>query len=224
MKNPLHFLFPFGSASKLLAFCASCLAGLTVFGQGTVLFSNLGAPGYVINSLTGQRAESGTTFTVALYFAPNGVTDESKFTQVGDSVNMGVDGGVPHSQLAGRFIGGTVTAPIWPPGGFGMFQVRAWETMFGPTYEHAVANTNPQNGRLALAGESGIMRVDTGDPTLPEPGLPTALALPSDQVAAVVGAPLSDGFLLTVVPEPGSILLLVFGLPPIVLLSFRRLK
>jgi hypothetical protein len=208
------FIYSFHFLSKLLLLSVFCVIGPRLYGQGTVYFSNIGAPGAIINSLTGQRAEAGTSFSVALYFAADGVTDESTFTQVGDSVNIGVDGGVPHSQLAGRLIGGVRTAPLVPPGAIGMFQVRAWETVFGTTYEDAVANPYYQNGRLALAGESGIMRVDTGDPTVYQ----LAASLVAPGIQTVVGAPLSDGFVLSVVPEPSSALLLLLTLPAIFLL------
>jgi hypothetical protein len=93
-----------------------------------------------------------------------------------------------------------------------MFQVRVWETSFGPTYEQAVANAAPQNGRLALAGESGIMRVGTGNPTLTEPTPPATLV----GWPAVAGSPLRDGFVLNVVPEPDSLLILLLALPLLV--------
>src|SRR5216684_7916685 len=172
--------------------------------QGTVVFSNFGAPGAITNALTAQRAEVGTTFSVALYFAQDGVSDQGQLVQIGSAIHINVARGI--------FSGGTYTAPTLEPGGFGMFQVRVWETSFGPTFEQAVANAAPQSGRLALAGESGILRVHTGDPTgLPSP--PACLAC----APAVVGAPLSDGFLLNVVPEPGATLLLLLGLPFVLL-------
>src|SRR6266481_7234271 len=111
-------------------------------GQGTVIFSNYAAPGLVTNGLTAQPAEVGTTFSVGLYFAQDGVTDAALFLQIGSPI---------HVILPGVFNGRTYTAPTLIPGGFGMFQVRVWETSFGSTYEEALANGSPQNGRLALA-------------------------------------------------------------------------
>jgi hypothetical protein len=40
-------------------------------------------------------------------------------------------------------------------------------------------------------------------------------------VVAVVGAPLRDGFILTVVPEPTAALLLLLGLPALLFLGCR---
>src|SRR5216683_354210 len=162
--------------------------------QGTVIFSNIGAPGAIANGLTGQRAEVGTTFSVALYFAQDGIIDQGQFVQIGSSIHINI--------AAGYFYGGTYTAPTLWPGGFGMFQVRVWETSFGSTYEQAAANPAPQNGRLALAGESGMLRVNTGDPTIPDPQAASPL-VGTTYVLSAVGARLDDGFVLNVVPEPG---------------------
>ena len=91
------------------------------------------------------------------------------------------------------------------------------------TYEQAIANSQQQNGRLALAGKSGILRVDTGDPTFPNPGTPTVLVEGPPRVVAVVGTSLSDGFVLTVVPEPSLVFLSLLALSWLVL-RCRRLK
>jgi hypothetical protein len=179
-------------------------------GQGTVYFTNAGAPGAVRNGLTGQGAEAGTTFSVTLYFAQDGIIDAAQLLQIGPAIHMN---GSP-----GYFGGGIYTAPTLTPGGYGMFQVRVWETSFGSTFEQAVANTTPQNGRLALAGESGILRVWTSYP-FADPPLPPA---PLVGWPAVVGSPLSDGFVLNVVPEPGSFLILLFALPLLALGHRRR--
>src|SRR5260370_957214 len=143
--------------------------------QGTLNFSNYGAPGAITNGLTGLPAEVGTTFSVALYFAQDGISDAAQLVQIGPAVHLRF--------WAGYFDGGTYRVPTLPAGGFGMFQVRVWETAFGSTYEQAVASSTPQNGRLGLAGESGILRGPTGNPTLTEPTPPTLL-WPFPSVAA----------------------------------------
>ena len=192
---------------KSLLITVGLFAGLQLHGQGTVLFNNfaVGLPQpAVIDSTTGTNAVAGTTFSVALYFAPYPnpdpgpgtlPPDPSTFTQVGYSVHLGFL--LPSGQwiCPGCYNEGTVLIPqVHPPGYFGWFQVKAWETVYGFTYEQAAA-AGPMNGRTALLGVSNIIKVDTGDPTLV--GVPE---LP---------APLTgiSGILLTVVPEPSVVAL-----------------
>src|SRR6266852_4347248 len=106
--------------------------------QGSVFFSNFGAPGAITNSLTGQRAEAGTTFSVALYFAPYPFPDPGNATPPPQSTFAPV-AATDRLLSPGVFAAGIVIAPTQPPGYFGWFQVRAWETSFGTTYEQAVA-------------------------------------------------------------------------------------
>jgi len=190
---------------KSLLITVGLFASLQLHGQGTVHLSNIGiglnAP--VIDSTTGTNAVAGTTFSVALYFAPYPnpdpgpgtlPPDPSTFTQVGYSVHLGFL--LPSGQwiCPGCYNEGTVLIPqVHPPGYFGWFQVKAWETAYGFTYEQAAA-AGPMNGRTALLGISNIIKVNTGDPTLTEPDTP---------------APLTgiSGILLTVVPEPSVVAL-----------------
>jgi hypothetical protein len=203
--NNRSLVYCFGClSSKVTLFLSLSLYCRDVLCQGTVTLSNIGAAGGITNSLTGQRAEAGTTFSVALYFAPDGITDESQFVQLGASTSI-----IMFRGETGLFDGGIRTAPIQPPGSWAMFLVRAWETSYGTTYETAVGNRLLQNGRLALAGQSGIMRVNTGDPTIPEPDLPASL-VGTDSIG-VVGVPLRNGFVLSVVPEPSTWTLLAIG-------------
>ncbi len=164
---------------KSILITAGLFASLQLHGQGWVNFSNIGPKAPVIDSTTGTNAVAGTTFSVALYFAPYAgpgtlPPDPSTFTRVGPSVHLGFL--LPSGQLigAGLYSGGPVTInEIHPPGYFGWFQVKTWETAYGFTYEQA-AVTGPMNGRTALLGVSNIIKVDTGDPTLV--GVPEAPA------------------------------------------------
>ena len=85
-----------------------------------------------------------------------------------------------------------------------MFQIRVWESVFGSTYEEALA-APPQNDRLALTGRSNLLRVVAACDCFPFPP-PT----PIDQAG-------SQGFY--VVPEPSVGLLITFA---IICVGFSR--
>jgi hypothetical protein len=140
-------------------------------GSGLVAFQN--------NASTAVRiipsrvtVPTGTHYRAALYFAwdtgsSNVVPADSEFTQVGDAVGF---------VLPGVFDGGTRTVPVMVSGGFGWFQVRAWEaevcgTIF-TTYE-AASHASP--GCIPLLGESNKIRVDTGNPHAQPPENPASL-------------------------------------------------
>jgi hypothetical protein len=131
--------------------------------SGTVSFVN-NASTAISNRITMARLPVGTRYRVALYFtwdtgSSNVVPADSEFVQVGDAVNIG--------PAAGMFGGGTRTTPVMVPGGFGWFQVRAWEaevcsTVFA-TFE-AVDHAPP--GCMPSRGVSNKIRADTGDPNV----------------------------------------------------------
>src|SRR6185503_6562885 len=87
-----------------------------LFAQGTVNFSNTSGT-RITNCLTGTLVSTGAVY-VALYYAPDGVTDESAFTQVGAPTPV---------TYAGLFSGGSRTIPTPVPGGWAMLQLRAFE-------------------------------------------------------------------------------------------------
>ena len=182
---------------KTLLIALTALASLPLHGQGLVNFANNSASA-VTNSLTGARVETGTTFRAALYYAPDGVTDESQFVQAGADTGF--------APLPGFIAGGTRTVPVdvAPTGGNVMFQIRAWETAYGSTYEDALLAPS-QNGRGALAGKSIIIRVNTTDANAQPPGIP----------ASITSGTGLTGFYLNVVPvaapEPSTIALALTG-------------
>lgn len=191
---------------KKLIIIAAAVALVTINGysQGTVQSAN-GATSLVTNSATGAAAVSGTTFRVALYYLPDQGTPptaadfDERGIMLGPSVNMG--------PVAGRYSTGTRSTPATTaPGGPAWFQVRAWESAFGPDYM-AAKNSAPIGGRLALVGTSNIVRVDTGNPTTTPPGNPTAIAVP--------------GFVLVPVPEPGVVALGLLGIGALLMLRRR---
>jgi hypothetical protein len=169
--------------------------------QGIVAFANSSAEP-VVDYRTGQPVVTGNTFLAGLYFAQDGITDESQFVQVGPAADF---------WQPGVFNGGGRTAPTTVPGGYGMFQVRAWESAFGSSYEEA-ASAPPQGGRLALIGKSGIFRADTSG------------SIPPTKPPTTIIAQGFRGFHVTPVPEPATALL--FGVAFTLgtcLLSTRRI-
>jgi len=190
---------------KLLITAAAVLATLSSFAQGTVNFSN--ATGNTTQRVrmddpnTGALAPAGTTYSFGLYYAADGTSDESMFVMLGASTGVAGAAGTQ----TGLYNGGTRTAPTATAGGFGMFQVRGWETAYGASYELARASNQ---GRL---GKSNIVRVDTGDPTTVPAGTPASLT------AAGI-----SGFALTPVPEPSAIALGILGAGTLLLLRRRK--
>jgi hypothetical protein len=120
-------------------------------GQGTILFAN-DSKSVVTNGLTGQRVVAGTAFKAALYAGADGINDENRLLQAGESVGF---------FTAGLFNGGTRTV-ILPGGSYATVQVRIWETAYGGSYEEALA-AGSVNGRTALVGKSGLLRVRLAD-------------------------------------------------------------
>ncbi len=194
---------------KLAITIAAVFATLNIFAQGTVNFSNIGLGANVTMGVpitvgttvyaVGAKAPGGTTFSLALYYAPfdaaNPVPpDASTMASVGASATLAA---------AGTYNAGTRTVTaIVPPGYFGWFQVRAWATAFGQTYEQAVTATQ-------LTGVTTIIKVDTGDPTTVPPGTP-------GQLTGI------SGLVIGVVPEPSIIGLGLLG--GVAMLLLRRRK
>lgn len=182
---------------------------VVVFAQGTVNFANsssttlstnvgpIAPPGQVANT-SGLTSPAGQ-YSIGLYVAPAGTTDESLFTLVTPTA---LNQGPPVSN--GRFNGGT---SFVIPGNNGTpiaFQVRAWSVSGGSTYEAASAP-------FLYRGKSTI-----GSAT-PATGLGIAPQLFGTDVGQV------GGFVLTPnIPEPSSIALGLLGLGAIAL--FRRRK
>jgi hypothetical protein len=177
---------------------------MKVFAQGYVTFSNIGAP--ITNALTGMALPAGTLFRAALYFLPDQVTapTTADFDQRGVVLAPFTTSFLP----GGIFNAGTRTAPDGnAAGSSGWFQVRAWETAFGTSYEQA-QNSVPQGGRFALIGTSNIIKVG------PLGG--GAIATPS-----LVGAGLK-GFIFAPVPEPSVIGLGLLGIGALLMLRRRK--
>jgi len=188
---------------KKLALIASIgLFAVASYSQGTVSFAN-GSTTAVSNIVTGARVITGTTFRVALYYFQDQVTPPTTadFQTVIYTTNF-------NTPSAGQFNAGARPTPA-PLGGDAWFQVRSWEAAFGSTYEQAI--TAPaQNGRLALAGTSNIIKVTTGGAGSP-PSSPGSLVTSGLQ-----------GFYIVPVPEPSVIGLGIVGIGALLLLRRRK--
>lgn len=183
------------------------LAG-SMFAQGTVNFGNAGVGTAVSNILSLTALPAGTSFKVALYYLPDTGTTPVTADFQANGILLPSAG----FSAAGLFVGGVRTTPTTTlGGGAAWFQVRAWETAFGDTYEAAVNNPNAIGGRLALVGTSSILKVTTGNPA----------GSPPTPAASLVTAGLK-GFYVVPVPEPTTIGLGLLGLGA--LLALRRRK
>ena len=161
---------------KIIAISAALLiAGFSAQAQSIDARANNGATVKQITLPGGGLA--GSDISVALY--------------VGDSMTPVATGAI---QASGFFNLGTVNTGL-AAGATGTFQIKAWETAFGATYQEASAVVG------ALVGESSAFSMAVGNdaavPPLPAPNM-------------VAGG--YEGFgLVAVVPEPSTIVLGILG-------------
>jgi hypothetical protein len=182
----------------LIVAAMAALVAVNSFGQGSVVFSYAaGTPIYLADGVT--RVPTGSAYQVELVYAPDGTSSTDFATMAvrqGNTANFG--------PTAGYFSGGGRTVDsITPAGGFGMFQVRAWSSANGTSYNDV--KTRGQG----FAGQSGILRVDTGNPVIGEAG------------ASLIQAGLTS-FNITPVPEPSAIALGILGVGTLLLLRRRK--
>jgi len=190
---------------KLLLISAlAAVASLSAFGQGSVSFANTSTqPVRRADGTPVPTALQGGTYQAELLYNPDGTpTDADRFGDTGTRIGGTAAFSTP---AAGVFSGGgrTVTS-ISPAGGFGLFQVRVWDTRAGVTYQEAIASGNS----AFQAGYSSVLRVDTADPTTTPPGTPVALGMTS--------------FTLSVIPEPSTIALGLLGVGTLLMLRRRK--
>jgi len=137
------------------------MLGQDLHGQqgGTVNFGNNNST-KVLNGLTGNPVTTNENIRAALYGAPFPSTN---FLQLGDTItNVGFP-------LPGIFAGGTRTNGTGSPGGtISQFQVRAWGGGYS-SYQEAASHGG------VLVGQSGIIQVQTGNPTGAPPTPPASL-------------------------------------------------
>jgi hypothetical protein len=187
----------------VLIVCGSASA----LAQGSVIFSNSGGTPLTLADGT-TRVRIGSTLQVELMYAPDGTSAldfQTVAVRVGAPANFG--------PTPGFFSGGGRTVDsIQPPGGFGLFQVRAWETAYGNSYNEVIC-ANP-----AMAAQSGILRVDTANPLIGEANASLVAAGLSGFSITPVGAP---GPGSPCIPEPPTIPLWLLG-SALLFLAFRR--
>ena len=192
----------------LLFFCS---ASSWACAQGSVNFANSSATAVYCDFVGpgGQRVPAGSYFMAELMYAPDG-TPTDAFNSVAIRV------GAPASFfLPGLFAGGGRTVQsITPSGGFGLFQVRVWETAYGSSYNDLVTR-----GLGGHAGTSAILRVDTGDPTTTPPGTTASLVsagLTSFTIAGLSGGP-------PCIPEPTTWAIMALAVGVFYLRSRRQI-
>jgi hypothetical protein len=170
-----------------------------IFAQGSVVFSNSGGTAITLSS--GRSVPIGSAYQVELMYAPDGTATrdfDSMAVRVGAPANFG--------PTPGFFSGGGRTInSIQPAGGFGLFQVRGWETAYGNSFNEVCAL---QNANAELA-KSGIVRVDTGNPLIGEPA------------ASLVAAGLQGFVSVTCSPEPTASAVGILGIIGL-FFAFRR--
>jgi len=198
---------------KTLLLLGLILLPAALFAQGTVNFANNSNSRLTTNSTAtpppGQNANQvGNTtgagqYTIGLYVAPQGTTDLNAFTLMGPTApnQTGVQNSFFNGNPSGGFfvISNNTGTPI-------AFQVRAWQTSAGATYEIARSIATAYRGVTAI-----------GEVT-PATGLGVPPALFGTAPGQVGGIVLTPGG----VPEPSSIALGLLGLGAIAL--FRRRK
>lgn len=188
----------------LLISALAVIATLSSYGQGSVNFANTSTqPIRLSTGAAVPTALSGGTYVAELLYAPDGgSTDADAFGASAIRVGGTATFATP---TAGVFNGGgrTITQ-ITPAGGFGLFQVRVWNSQAGATYDAHKANSST----AFELGYSGVIRVDTADPTTTPPGTPAALGMTT--------------FNLRPVPEPSVIGLGLLGAGALLMLRRRK--
>jgi len=195
---------------KILLTLAAGLISCSVFGQG-ITFSTRGGgvDARVTDTLTGAFAE-GTAYSAQLYYGAAGAAEASLVPVLqsvgGPSGNVvtfatgGTLGGYIFSGLGGagaRYVDTAVVAAGNPTA----FQVRAWQTVLGATWEAALANWSA----TTVMGKSAVITTPTA----------ASATLPSTPLLGLTA------FTLDPVPEPSVIALGAIGL---VALLWRRRK
>lgn len=194
------------SIFTILFTVAPFVFGTEVFSQSSFSFRNLVPP--VIDApvfdAAGNRL-AGTNYLAMLYGGPAINSLEPAWAETGTDMAPVPFTYAPTDQ-AGYFSqnGATIIGNV-PCAGVAWLQVRAWDAQLGPTYEDVV------NLGLGGYGESNLFQEQGGKP----PGFCLGSPSPSELLHGLQSFALRE-----VIPEPGSMLLMLLALPA--LLFCRR--
>jgi PEP-CTERM motif-containing protein len=153
-----------------------------------------------VGEYMGPVKAAGDGYKIAIFWGPEGTTDENALIQAGQPAGFLTDAWVGQFSDGGRII---LDSGFMTDGPTLTFQARAWDVSTGATWEEAVANP------VGAIGKGPMFVMKTSDPT--------NLSEIPPQIGAAAGW---TGFAITVVPEPS-----VWGLALVggaVLLLFRR--
>lgn len=191
---------------KLLITAAAVLATLNMYGQGSgvVSFTSVGATTdkKIWQSADGttRGADLAAGYVAALYWGTGGTTDDRQLVQIGASAAFLT------GASAGTYFGGGRTITGIPANGAVLaFQVRAWNTAAGNTWDLAM------NNPAGWVGKGPVFDLKTKDPTNPLETTPNLWSAAGYR-----------GFGVSPVPEPSVIGLGLLGAGALLLLRRRK--
>jgi len=183
------------------------------FGQGTVYLNNVSPDFAYVGSGTTTKASAANSANIrfALYWGATGST-YSQLVQISSTgVATGTTAGIVSISpvVAGLYGNSTttyLTGAETAPGGSGVFQVRAWDSTFGSTWEAFVNNSLAVGANFGL---TTVMNITTGNPAGTPPTQPTKT--PGSTAGGTINLLTYDGSLATV-PEPATYAMGMMGL------------
>jgi hypothetical protein len=155
-------------------------------GSGTFEFSNAGTGNtnhiYVGEYLGPVKPQEGDSYRIAIFWGPEGTTDENALVQVGAAIGF-----LAGPAGAGQFDGddrlifdpsASMDGPVLT------FQARAWDISTGATWAEAAANP------MGMFGKGPVFQMKTKDPfNLSEPFPPQIGSAPGWRGFAIVPEP-----------------------------------
>lgn len=197
---------------KLVLTLTAIAAAVNIYAQGTVNFQNLSGTGQAVsaaitNSVTGQRAVTGSAFLVQLYYGAAGTAAGALVSVSNAPINFSTPGVFIGSTrtLLESVIGSCAAGPV-----AATLQVRAWQASLGSSWDVAWTAANRGDRTQEVLGMSSTFNLTTGNPCAMPPTTPANMA----------------GFrsfaLAPIVSEPSTIGLGVVGLAALAFLRRRK--